>query len=224
MTVGRLPSIEGGIQPTIVDAKGDIITATAADTPARLAVGANGTVLTAASGQATGLEWATPSAGGMTLLDTLTLSGASVTSTTFSSSYKQIIMYVKEAYASGQESLRLRMNANTGSVYSWYYLEGTGSYVYDRAYNSTSIRIGTISSVSTLGLKTYSITTITRPSDSNVVFVDTKEVWGAASGSAIAQGITTANFNNSSAPITSITLFPNTGTFTAGTAYIYGVN
>ena len=49
------------INPTIVDAKGDIITATAADTPARLAVGANDTVLTAASGEATGLKWATAS-------------------------------------------------------------------------------------------------------------------------------------------------------------------
>jgi len=46
------------VPKTIVDAKGDIIAATAADTVARLAVGANGTVLTAASGQATGLEWA----------------------------------------------------------------------------------------------------------------------------------------------------------------------
>jgi hypothetical protein len=50
------------IAPTIVDAKGDIIAATAADTVARLAVGTNGQVLTAASGQATGLEWTTISA------------------------------------------------------------------------------------------------------------------------------------------------------------------
>jgi hypothetical protein len=41
--------------------KGDIYAATAASTPARLAVGTNGQVLTAASGQATGLQWATPS-------------------------------------------------------------------------------------------------------------------------------------------------------------------
>jgi hypothetical protein len=58
MTTGRLPSVEGGIQPTIVDAKGDLITATAADTPARIAVGANNTVLTADSTTATGIKWA----------------------------------------------------------------------------------------------------------------------------------------------------------------------
>lgn len=51
------------IQNAIVDAKGDIIAATAADTPARLAVGTNGQVLTADSTAATGLKWATASNG-----------------------------------------------------------------------------------------------------------------------------------------------------------------
>ena len=51
------------IQNAIVDAKGDIIVATAADTPARLAVGTNGQVLKANSSTATGLEWASDSAG-----------------------------------------------------------------------------------------------------------------------------------------------------------------
>jgi hypothetical protein len=57
MTTGRLPSIEGGIQPTIVDAKGDIIAASAADTPARLAVGNDGETLVADSSTATGLRY-----------------------------------------------------------------------------------------------------------------------------------------------------------------------
>ena len=46
------------IQNTIVDAKGDLIGATASDTPARLAVGANNTFLRANSAASTGLEWA----------------------------------------------------------------------------------------------------------------------------------------------------------------------
>jgi hypothetical protein len=49
---------------TEIDAKGDLVVGTGADIFARLAVGANGTVLTAASGEATGLEWAAPAAGG----------------------------------------------------------------------------------------------------------------------------------------------------------------
>jgi hypothetical protein len=52
-----------GIPATILDAKGDLIAATAADTASRLGVGANGTVLTADSAEATGLKWATPASG-----------------------------------------------------------------------------------------------------------------------------------------------------------------
>lgn len=46
-----------GIPATIVDVKGDIIAATAADTVARLPAGADNTLLVAASGQSTGLQW-----------------------------------------------------------------------------------------------------------------------------------------------------------------------
>ena len=48
------------IQNAIVDAKGDLIAASAADTPARLAVGANGETLVADSSTATGLKWTKP--------------------------------------------------------------------------------------------------------------------------------------------------------------------
>jgi hypothetical protein len=59
-----------GIPSTIVDAKGDLIAATAADTVDRLAVGSNGQVLTADSAQSTGIKWAA-AAGGAVATDTI---------------------------------------------------------------------------------------------------------------------------------------------------------
>jgi hypothetical protein len=48
----------------IFDAKGDLAVGTGADTAARLAVGTNGQVLTADSGESTGLKWAAGGGGG----------------------------------------------------------------------------------------------------------------------------------------------------------------
>lgn len=69
----------GAVPASIVDAKGDLIAATAADTVARLAVGTNGQVLVADSTAATGIKWATPATGssGLTLISVQTFSGSS---------------------------------------------------------------------------------------------------------------------------------------------------
>ena len=56
-TVDNFNTTYNSIQKIIVDAKGDLISATAADTPARLAVGANYTFLRALSSESTGLAW-----------------------------------------------------------------------------------------------------------------------------------------------------------------------
>jgi hypothetical protein len=59
---------------TAIDAKGDLVPGTGADTFSRLAVGANGTVLTADSAEATGLKWATPAGGGGKVLQVVSAS------------------------------------------------------------------------------------------------------------------------------------------------------
>jgi len=89
MTVGRIPVIEGGIQPTIFDAKADLLTATANDTPARLAVGTDYGFLQADSTQSTGLAW--NNAAFVSYTPTLSAGGGgSFTSATVTGKYQRI--------------------------------------------------------------------------------------------------------------------------------------
>jgi hypothetical protein len=83
------------ISKTIVDAKGDLIVATAADTVARLAVGGtNGHVLQVDSSTASGLKWDSVAAGGMTLISTTTLSGASTTLSSIPQTYNSLYLVI----------------------------------------------------------------------------------------------------------------------------------
>jgi len=63
---GPVPIITNTVA-TAIDAKGDLIAGTGADTFARLAVGSNNQILVADSSTATGLKWAAPAGGGKVL-------------------------------------------------------------------------------------------------------------------------------------------------------------
>jgi len=119
------------IQNAIVDAKGDLIAATAADTPARLAVGANGTVLTADSAQATGLKWATASSG-LQLISTTSFSAVSSVSINdvFSTTYDNYLILLKgDASASSPDmTFRLRVGGTDAS--------GATDYTRPSLYNA----------------------------------------------------------------------------------------
>ena len=77
MTAGRIPSVEGGIQPTLLTTKGDIIVATGNATLVRQGVGTNNQVLMADSAQADGVKWANEATATLTTTgDTLYASAA----------------------------------------------------------------------------------------------------------------------------------------------------
>jgi hypothetical protein len=123
------------IQNAIVDAKGDLIAATAADTPARLAVGTNGYVLTADSAESTGLKWAAASAGKIlqvvqgttttsTTITTSTMTDTTITAsiTPTSSTSKILVIVDAQAYI---------YRGSTSTFNGWALLRGT-TKIYDR--------------------------------------------------------------------------------------------
>jgi hypothetical protein len=120
MTVGRIPSVEGGIQPTIFDAKADLLTATANDTPARLAVGTNGQVLTADSTAGTGLAWATPATSGLTWAAGASGSLPAASSLSLSISSKEsVIIRISGMSTTADAAFYLRVNNSSSSVYDY---------------------------------------------------------------------------------------------------------
>ena len=209
------------ISPTLVDAKGDIIAASAADTVARLAVGANDTVLTADSSAATGLKWATPSSGGMTLISTTTLTGASVTISSIPATYNDLRIVVRQFLPATDASiLSIRMNGDTGANRHGYnngWATQTAETFYDTLWQisgaadnavTNSIIVGTIfdyanTSTWKMGLFTATMNNQTTTTNFNI------------------------NFNrgqyNQTGAISSLQFLANAGNLTSGTVYLYGV-
>lgn len=121
------------IQNTIVDAKGDLIAATAADTPARLAVGTNGQVLTADSTTATGLKWASGGGKVLQVVSATNATSTSISSSTFtdtslsvsitpSSTSSRIMILVTQGWQSSRSDsgmdFAFRLNRDSTTVYA----------------------------------------------------------------------------------------------------------
>lgn len=147
---------------TILDAKGDLISATAADTPARLAVGTNGQVLTADSAETTGLKWATPAApaSGLTFIRRSTFSNVANTGTTFdgvfTSTYKSYFMIIEEMFAAGgTDDPQIQFRASAATTTTTY---DSAAYVLDNGGGtSTALNNGgaQMSFSSATGASTY---------------------------------------------------------------------
>ncbi len=209
----ELVNTHGEIPATIVDAKGDIIAATAADTVARLAVGANDTVLTADSSAATGLKWATPSSGGMTLLSTTTLSGTATTVSSISQSYKDLQIVISGVSASAGYRPK-------------FYTAGTSSGNYATIMYPTNIVIGEydfLGSATNFGTGTGNAIVINIYNYTGTTFK--MATFGGASSQSSSTPFFAAGAIGTTSAISSITYTTTSGTptFSGGTILIYGV-
>lgn len=216
------------IAKTIVDAKGDIIAATAADTVARLPVGTNGQALKANSATATGLEWGSVAATKTySLLGTGTLTSGSTVTVSGISNMDSIYVIVNRASVTTTSTvIQMRINADTGSNYkqgyasfyndttfhpAWlgsYYLSNTYltlGQVGDNAGQEYSGAIQ-ISGGATAGSKMYMYQ-------------------GAVNNNATQArnyGYIGGGWWDNAATISSISLVCSSGTFDAGSFFVYG--
>jgi hypothetical protein len=140
----------GAVAKSIVDAKGDLIAATAADTVSRLAVGANGTVLTADSAEATGLKWAVPG-GDLTRITKVTFTSSTAINidNCFSSTYDFYLIQLKATSSAATTYLGVQMRTggtnNTSANYSssnLYADFASATIGNDQAANATTGRMG----------------------------------------------------------------------------------
>jgi hypothetical protein len=222
-----LTNANAAIAKTIVDAKGDIIAATAADTVSRLAVGTNGQVLAADSTAATGLVWSTPSSGGMTLLNAggTALSGTTTTISFTSTGYTSLTIYIKDAYASVDDfQSSMRINGDTGANYAYSAVRYDGGSVSGVGQVGATmcpyIFVNMGSSGSTLRKGEAKIDIFMPTATDNfginwqAVSFKNAGTGGSVAGSAVYDG---------AAAITSVSFTNGSGSWSGGTVYVYGV-
>ena len=213
---------------TAIDAKGDLIGGTGADTFARLAVGTNGQILTADSAEATGLKWATSTAGGMTLLNGpsgTTLSGSSTSISVTTTGYIQLFVKIFNVNCSSNAVFRMQFNADTTAANYSTYWAGSVGYGTTSGYSVSGEYV-------TLGFPT---TNGAKAGDTNNIW--TVQITDPDGGNRKNVTVNGAFYNDSnydsnlfslagwesSSTITSIQVLTTAGTFSAGTVEIYGV-
>ena len=212
---------------TEITAKGDLIVGTGNAAFDNLPVGTNGYTLVADSSVSpTGLKWAAPASGGMTLISTTSINASSTTISSIPTTYKHLLILGKDIYADVNDTgtgIAVRFNSDTGSNYYMYLLRNIGG--------TTGGGTDGISSRIDVAERVSSSTTIDKLAEFELwayryTDTDTIPIYNRGyghSGSAGAWLVNTGRYDNSAA-ITSVTIFnPNSNTLT-GTIYVYGVS
>lgn len=242
MTTGRIPSVDGGIQPTIIDAAGDLIYGASNDTPARLAIGTAGQVLRVNSG-ATAPEWFSPTLPSETTFTLLNAGGTALSGSqtvTISSiggydAYFVLIRAASSANASSELSIRPN-NSSTGTDYIYGFNYNSVTSTYDTGGTFTG---GGVTTGAGLGNFASSIPIARQAANASAEMGGSLMLWGGKETglkSFIAVGggaawtpsgqdniLTTVNgLFNCSSTITSMVIRSSTGNFDAGTVFVYG--
>jgi hypothetical protein len=200
---------------TAFTTSGDLIQATGSGTFARLATGTSGQYLTT---NGTTNSWATPTTGGMTLLSTTTLSGASTTISSINQTYNALYVLVTGMNTTTNAYPEFRPN-NSNSISTTVVTQLSASATTTsgpiRVFGgNANLKLGTTDNSCALTIYNYASTTTYKP----VVAVSNHQ-----NSSSARVGTGTFGGIDTTSAITSLVLFADGGNFNAGTVLIYGV-
>jgi hypothetical protein len=209
------------INKSLVDAAGDLIYGTADNTVARLAIGTADQVLKVNSG-ATAPEWGTAPSGGMTLISTTSLTGASVTLSSIPQTYNHLQLVIRDLLpATDSGELQMRLNGDSGAsrytAVAYSTAPGTTSFGENIFRNLTSATDNAVTQNFTIiDLFDYTNTVTWKLGTSQSINVNssTNTQFDLNNRSLI---------HNQTIAISSITLKMEDGNFTSGTVLLYGV-
>lgn len=229
-----VPSNAEAVLDTIIDAKGDILVGTAADTITRLAVGTNTQVLTADSAEASGVKWAAAAAGGgaVTLLAStvLAVDTASFSFTSISGAYnhlKLVILVRGNAAGVAAREIWMRFNNDSTAIYDYQEVGGQNATAFAGAgVAQTKIRIGYMpAATATAGIAAVGEYII--PCYKSTTFQKAGNGHYSKNENSAAANFIDAPVSfwwRSAVAITRIDLLPQSSDFLAGSeAYLYGI-
>ena len=216
---------------TAIDAKGDLVVGTGADTFSRLAVASTaGYLLSVDSAEATGLKWAAPAAGGgLTLINTggTALSGASVSITSIPGTYKNLHIYIENFYmGSNNNNAYIQFNTTTSDNYAFMGLRRSGGNAEANATegnNDVGIYFSSVGGTSAQGAFAYILVPNYAATNHRKVAMGVSYTKNDGSPGDYYVMQVTGVLQNSDSAITSVQVVSN-GTYSGGTVYIYGEN
>jgi hypothetical protein len=206
-------TVASSIQKSVITTTGDVIYASGANTPARLGIGTNGQVLQVSAGLP---AWGTAPSGGMTLISTTTLSGASVTLSSIPQTYNNLYLVFRNFLPTTDgEDIRIRINGDTGFRYA--NTSGTTTSISQWLITGSQDNAVT-QSWARLDLWDYT-NTATWKVGSSVAFTNS----ASAPTTSVNMSTQPTLLYNQTGAITSILIYSGSANMTSGTVLLYGV-
>jgi hypothetical protein len=193
-----------------------------ANTNTRLPIGSSGQVLTVSGGVP---AWVTPSAGGLTVIESGSFTSTSTLISSIPTTYKQLILQINAWYLSATGwGIYLRLNDDSGA--SRYYNNVAFATTGQTAFNATKLEL----TMDNFGLTTsgYGSVTCTLPNYASTTAYKQAVITGVGQGNSTNPSYFTYQANgglyNQLTAVTSLRITNGAGATQNGTYTLYGVS